>query len=276
MNTDNNTYLSRAAGHYKSLFTLPGFWLIIILTGIISIIGSVTAFVIAYQTEQGAMEGLVFGFQVFLFPLSITDQFLHYFITKEDVVLNRKRLAALSLFVSVIWIAVLNVGAILQAALNTQFVIYYASIFAAALALGFRYLVFKTVSEFNRWQCVFAILLQPLAYLLSLLFAAVRLSNPYTINTWLFCEIVLLGFVTSGTILLFSSSIFIHKVNQIGLKMIGIGAISLFKAFLATWMGGLTRPLENYFDKLGSNSDVVLRLIAFKKQKALGQTFPKA
>lgn len=256
MEAPERTYLARVASRYKSLFTLPGYWLTMILILLISSTGSATAFAIAYQSWEKALEGLIFSLQVLILPIMATDFVLSLFM-KGDVIFDRRRIAGLSLFVCVALVVSMNVGAVIQAVLKKPS-LDYAAVFAVCLAVSIRHLVFTTVSQLKSWQLGFATSLQPLAYFLSLLSFQ---------NLWQ--PLVFSAVFASSTILVVSSYVFVYLINRKGEQAIGIGAISLFKAFLANWIGNATRPLEEHFEKLGLNSNVSVSLLAFRKERSL-------
>jgi putative membrane protein len=58
-------------------------------------------------------------------------------------------------------------------------------------------------------------------------------------------------------------SLFIFFLNRVGKKTLGIPSFSLLKAVLANWMADLTEPLETIFDRLGSERDIKVSMLAF-------------
>jgi putative membrane protein len=73
----------------------------------------------------------------------------------------------------------------------------------------------------------------------------------------------------SSSIILVSSYIFVKLIDRKGTQAVGIGSISLLKAFVANWVSSVTSPLEDYLEKLGSNTNFLISLLAFKKEDSL-------
>jgi putative membrane protein len=250
--------LTKAARHYRSLFSLPRYYTLIGLTILISVIGSLSGYAIAYNSLHRVLDGFVFSLQVLIIPTIIMDLFLFKIIIKYYIILDKRRGAGLSLFVCIIWVTVINIGAVSQSMLKNPFLLSYAVLFAVCLGILLRYLVVSTVTYLNLLQSIFAILLQPVLYFLSALLF---------FNLWQ--PIVFVAVLTSSSIILVSSYIFIKLINRKGIQALGIGAIPLLKAFIANWVSGVTKPLEDYLEKLGSNSNFLISLLTFKKEDSM-------
>lgn len=255
MENNNQEYLTKAASHYKSLFALPSYSTIIILKFLINIIGSLTAF---YLVRQDIITGIIFSFQVLFLPTLTSDFILFSFVFKRNIFFNKKRLAGLSLSISLILIISLNLGAVLQIVQKNKDVFKYAMLFATSFSISIRYLVFSVVAKIKSWQAVLSILLHPLIYFFSLLFF---------LNMWQ--PQIFLAIIISSLIFLISSYLFLKLIDMRGKRSIGIGALSLFKGFLANWIAGQTAPLENFFDKLGVKASVFINLLLFRKKEVV-------
>jgi putative membrane protein len=250
--------LTEAARHYRSLFSLPRYSLVIGITIVISVIGSLGAFALAYNSLQRAIEGLVFSLQVLIIPTIIGDAILSNILFDDKVVLDKRRGAGLSLFVCVILVTTLMVGAVFQLVLKKPVLLSYASLFAVCLAILLRYLVVSTVTYLHRLKAAFTIILQPgLCFLSTLLF----------FNLWQ--TLVFAAVLISSCIILGFSYVFIKLIDRKGMQAVGIGAISLFKAFVANWVSGATQPIEEYLDRLGSNSTFLISLLAFNSKEIM-------
>ncbi|MEE8322752.1 MAG: DUF2070 family protein, partial [Candidatus Bathyarchaeia archaeon] len=254
MKNNKSTGLTKAARHYRSLFSLPSYYNLIALTILINIIGSLIAFTIAYNSLQKMIDGLVFSLQVLIIPTITMDLFLFKIIIKDNTVLDERRGVGLSLFVCIIWVIAINVGAMFQLVLNNPALLSYAVLFAVCLGILLRYLVVTTVTYLNTLQSIFTILLQPVLYFLSVILF---------FNLWQFS--VFSAVLISSSIILISSYIFIKLIDRKGIQAVGIGAIPLLKAFVANWVSGVTQPLEDYLEILGSNTSFLISLLAFKK-----------
>lgn len=257
MGEQKKTYMTKAIRRYKSLFTFPEYWALILLTVLVNTLGSITAFIILFPLLEGAYRGLIFSLQVLTVPTIFIDAISAKLITRKDAIFNLKRSASLSLVLCGIWIITINVGAILQKALNIP-VLSYASLFGACMAISLRFLVFTSVTQLELWRAIISVILQPFICFLSAL------------AFWNFWNFLLLPVAIASTaILVIAAHVFISLVNRRGELAVGIGAIQLFKGFLANWIGGLTYPLEDYFEKLGSNADVSINILAFGSKESI-------
>jgi len=257
MKNSKSMGLTKAARHYRSLFSLPRYYTVIGLTILISIIGSLAAFTVAYNSLQRIVVGLVFSLQVLIIPTITMDLFLFKIIIKDNTVLDERRGAGLSLFVCIVWVTAINVGAVFQLVLNNPVLLSYAVLFAVCLGILLRYLVVSTVTYLNPLQSIFTILLQPMFYFVSVLLF---------FNLWQ--PMVFSAVLISSIIILVSSYIFIKLIDRKGTQAVGIGAIPLLKAFVANWVSGVTPPLEDYLEKMGSNTNFLISLLAFKKEES--------
>ena len=71
------TYITNAIRRYRSLFSFPEYWVILLLTLIVNFLGSITAFMFAYSFSEGIYKGFIFGLQVLTIPTIV-------FHSKED------------------------------------------------------------------------------------------------------------------------------------------------------------------------------------------------
>lgn len=251
-------YLTNAVRRYRSLFTFPGYRALVTLIPLISILGSILAFMTLYPPLESVYKGAVYGIQVLIVPTLVMDVTSAWFITRKDAIFNLKRTAALSLVSCVIWLVILVVGGLFQRTFTTVNLLGFASVFGACMAIVFRFLVLISVSQLEPWRAGLTILLQPAGCLLS------------TLAFWnLWTPTIFLVVIASTAILMVSTLIFISLVNRHGELAVGIGAIALFKGFLANWIGNLNVPLEGYFEKLGSVTDVSVALLNFGDKESL-------
>ncbi|NIW13015.1 MAG: DUF2070 family protein, partial [Candidatus Thorarchaeota archaeon] len=65
-------------------------------------------------------------------------------------------------------------------------------------------------------------------------------------------------------IALLAVSLFGFLVNRVGRREFGISSLPLFKAFVSNWTENLNAPLEGFFERLGSEQDVKLSILAFR------------
>jgi putative membrane protein len=175
-----------------------------------------------------------------------------------DVIFNLKRNVSLSLVLCGFMGLTLIFGAVLQRLLTSTEILFYASIFNFCIILPFRFLVSISVTQLASFRTLLSTILQPILYLFS------------TMMFWsIWHPVIIYAIILASTILLTASFVFIHVVNKHGELAIGIGAINLFKGFLANWLENKTYPLEKHFEKLGSTSDVSIAVLAFGKKESI-------
>ncbi|MEM2921156.1 MAG: DUF2070 family protein [Candidatus Bathyarchaeia archaeon] len=244
-----HSYLIDAARYYRRLFKFPSYPNILILTVCEAALGSLLAFLVIYPSVKGLIDGLLFAVMVFILPTFMLDFLISRYIIKS-LVLDLRRIAALSLVATLFQVMILNISS-LSRVFTERFWLTQGFFLGVCVACQFRVLVLKCVSTLDNRRLYFASLLPPL---LSGLIGT-RWFAPT-------CQQILV-MVTVISILIGAALMFVYIVNTHGKSFIGIGAVDLFKAFLANWLVGLTAPLEEYFDALGEEADVTVRLLGF-------------
>lgn len=245
-------YLTGAVHRYDALFTFPSYRVLLILFVFLSLTGSIAAFIIASPTLIGLIGGALFSVQVLIVPILAIDVFTWRMLLTENSIFNLKRLMALSTFAALICIVAMNLGAVGQALIGNPLLLSRASVFGACITLAVRYLVYSSTTSLKSSKLALAMTLQPTLILLS------------TASFWqIWSPTLLLSIGVSCTLLLLATQLFVFLVNRRGELTVGIGSLALFQGFLANWLEDLTYPLEGYFEKLGSNTDVHVALLAF-------------
>ncbi len=250
-NINKQNYVTKAASHYRRLFSLPSHLRLLLLTVTLNLVGTWIAFQLASSSRF-----LVFGGLVLTTSSLIADIILSTFVITKDLVFTRRRIAGISFFVCLIWVIIVVISSLIQFVLNTEHVLQYASFFSVSTGFAFRTLIFVVITTINKWKRIVAICLQPSLYLISLIwFWNIDVNN----NNFIFATI------TSTIILCASTFIFITLINIKGNKAIGIGAITLFKYFLLNWIANINSSLEEHFETIGVETQALISLLAFKK-----------
>ncbi|UCH03098.1 MAG: DUF2070 family protein [Candidatus Bathyarchaeota archaeon] len=258
INSQKTAYVTKAASYYKKLFSFPKYWILIALIFTLNVFSSIIVFLVVFSTFWGMIRGFLFGILALSCPMILADMISVNLITKTDVIFNLKRSASLSLVLCGFIQIILFFGAVLQKLLANSIILFYSSIFSVCIILSFRFLVLVIVTELKSFRVMLSIILQPLLYLFSIMMFW-RIWHP----------VIILAMILTSSVMLIASFVFIYFVNKQGELAIGIGAIDLFKGFLANWLEDLTYPLETYFEKIGSISDVSIAILAFGKKEAI-------
>lgn len=251
INTNKQNYVTRAASHYRRLFSLPNHLKLLVITIIANLLGSWVAFQFMFSARP-----FVFGSLVLTLSTLAADTILFTFVITNDPVFTRRRLSGISFFVCLLWIIILVMSSLLQLALSTE-ILLYASFFSASSGYALRTLIFTVISTLNKWKYVLSIALQPSLYLIFLFFFWNLDSTAGNI---------ILATLASTIILCLATFTFITLINSKGNQAIGIGAITLFKHFLLNWIANKYDSLETHFEQIGIETQTLISLLAFKKK----------
>jgi putative membrane protein len=254
INTNKQDYVTRAASHYRRLFSLPNHLTLLLVTVIGNLFGSWVSFQFALSARP-----FVFGSLVLTLSTLAADMILFAFVITNDPVFTRRRLSGISFFVCLLWIMVLVISSFLQFVFGIE-IFLYASFFATSSGYALRTLIFTVISTLKKWKIVLSITLQPSFY-----FIALFIFWNLDMTAW---RMVLATFV-STTVLCLATYLFITLINLKGSQSIGIGAITLFKHFLLNWIADIYDSLETHFEKIGVETHTLISLLAFKQNSVV-------
>lgn len=242
----SGSYLSEAVSHYGSLFTVPSHTRIVVYLFLSGVIGGALTFVISQPSLTNLLRGTVFGFFTLTLASLFSDIVAWLSVIKNDIILTSRRSSALSLVMCYIWVTLLIVGSAAGQTINA-FLLGFSIVFAVRL------LVISSISSLTIGKGLLASFFQPVFCFL----AASIFWN--LINTR-----YIFAVTATSLILLASVSIFLKIIDRYGEKKIGLGAILLFKAFIADWMADVNRPLEELFEKLSYTDSVLITTLGFR------------
>ncbi len=247
-----NEDVSKAVGHYSSLFTLPSHRKIVVL------LFSLCLLVGVFFPLKTGLLGLSFGIILFFITMS-TDFAVFKIWMKNDPIFNFRRCSAISFFSYLIWSIFIFMGNIIFYFFRRMISIWVnLYILGFCVALILRLMVFSTVSFTDRGSIVFSTFLQPTFCNIILI-----------LGEYSFTTRNLLFLLLSSSIALSIISLFIRLLNRVGEKQIGISSLILFKAFLANWIADLNVPLESLFERFGHEHEIKLSLMAFRSNKTI-------
>ena len=250
MSEEKRSYLMGAIRHYRSLFAFPAYSSLVLATVATALLGCVLAFIIGTHSVASLFSGLLFAVIAFSLPMIGLDIVMSRSVTKSDPILDLRRMAALTLGTTVLWMVILNFWAIIQTSMNSLGLVR-GFFFGVSATCSFRILVLRCVSPLKKSRLCVVAFLPPIA-------------SGSVASIWLTASPRLLAVTVSTLVLLTAAAwVFVYLVNQHGKSSVGIGAIDLFKAFLANWILGVTSPLEGYFEKMGRETDIVIKLLGF-------------
>jgi len=254
-------YTSKAVKRYSSLFTLPSHARIVFLLSALCVLGGALAILPLHLSYYGLILSLVFG-GFFLFITLSFDFVISHTSMRADPIFNLRRCSALSLFSCLAWFGFMSLGSLVSALFNNPnvWVRFFFLGFCGALML--RLLVFFTISFADYGRVFVSSLLQPLLCVIPILFMGAVIG--YDLGSHL-----LVFFLFSVSIAVVTVFLFKYLLDGVGKRALGISSSSLFKAFFANWTEDLNAPLEDFFEKLGSEQDVKISLLAFRNKKGI-------
>jgi len=254
-------YIGGTVKHYSSLFTLPSREKIILSLLVLCILGGALGILLCRPSYSSFALGLIFGGSVFLVVIA-SDLVISRFFMIDDPIFNFRRCSALSLFSNLIWLGIILLGSIIGFFLENPGLWTKFFLLGFCAVLMVRLIVFSATSFANSGRVFLSSVLQPVLYMIPAFFAGPATGFGLTVSLILF--VVLSVSVVGLTALLFT-----FFVNRVGKQAVGIPSLSLFKAFMANWTEDLNAPLESFFERLGSERDVGLSLLAFKGSRGV-------
>jgi len=255
----SNKSVDKIVDRYSQLFTLPSHKVINLSLFISCLVGGLLVTLPLISSLYGVFLGLVQGIFAFLVTLLVDFGTTQIFM-KDDPILNLRRCSFLSFsscLVLFIFIFFANLTSVSFGSLNLLVKLSSLGFF---VALTLRLLVFSTVSSVNYWRVFFSAFLQP-TLLLVILFLI-----PSTLYNFIY---QFSSFLVSIIAAIFGVQLFNLLLNRIGKEFLGIPSISLFKVFLANWTEGLNKPIEEVFEQLGNERDIIVSLLALKANNRL-------
>ncbi|KYH37179.1 MAG: hypothetical protein AYL29_008520 [Candidatus Bathyarchaeota archaeon B24] len=222
--------------YYRRLFKLPG--LQTILLGHLSL-GVLWGLYLGFSLDS-VLKGLIAFTAV-----SLASDAIVYLLCKREPLLRFRRLLGLSLVSnSIVLLAGLTLSPLALLDISPERV-WMAGF---PLSTGLRVLVFRSLL----FEGVFQILsvVQPLLCLLVIVYVyGVRLHP--------------MVFLSMGSAAL-TSFIYLQLVSREAKHILGLDGLSLFRAFLSSWMENLSDPMEQVMEAVGVEGSGRLDVLAFK------------
>jgi putative membrane protein len=250
--------MEKAVEHYSSLFKLPPYGKVVLLLALICVGGGFLSTIILFPSFAGFVSGTLLGVSLFFTNL-IIDHVLSILISGRDPIYDRRRVVALSLFSWGLWFLFIFVGV----AFAKLFVLSFWAIrfcllgFSAVTILRLIALFSTSSADYAR---LFAVsILQPCSCIIPFLVFWAGIGYPIAS--------VILFSISSLAVSLLSSLFFVSILNHVGMQVLGVPSLSLFKAFLLNWIADLNAPFEELLEKFGENQNVEVSLIKFNSSK---------
>lgn len=250
--------IERAVKYYSSLFVLPSYRKITLLTFLSYVTGGILTIFLLDLSLSGIALALQFSLLLFLLS-AISNLVIKQVFLKSDPIYSTRRCAALSMFSILLWFGFLIVGSLLTFLFNSwSFWIDLFSIGFAAICI-LRLIVFSSTSFTSYWRAVGSSLTQPLICLLPMFYVTYSVNYPFDSN-------LIVYLLVSIPISILTAATFTSSVNNVGTKTFQIPTTSVLKAFLANWMENLNAPVESLFESFGREKTIDFSLLAFKTE----------
>ena len=248
--------IERAVKHYSSLFVLPSYRRVVLLTLLLCVTSSILLLSLIAETD--IVLSLQFG--ALLFSLSaVSDLISRQAFLGSDPIYNLRRCAALSMFSLLLWFGFIFIGSLLTRFISWGFWFDLFSIGFAAVCI-LRLIVLLSTSFESYLKTLGASLAQPTICLVSMFYAASFRSYALE-STW-----VVGFFPLSIVVSILTAHIFISSVNDLGVKAFQTPTTMILKAFLVNWMEDLTAPIESIFERFGKEKTIDFSLLGFGGQ----------
>ncbi|MEM3585711.1 MAG: DUF2070 family protein [Candidatus Jordarchaeaceae archaeon] len=257
--------MEQTASLYRWLFRLPNMKKILLLSlGMPLIIGVLARIIIFPLTSlaNNIFMGIIEGLFAFFTPIILSALAAYALMKGYRSVWDLRRSVALSflcfLFLGFIYV----IGAILSRLTNVPLVLSISFVFGVSTTFLLRFLVFRTMTEFNILRPLLAALSQPfLLIILFLLFERFPFF-PRIVDT-------LIVFATNLVVFGVAVIVYLWLVDRPILKSLGVRGLRLFYGFLLEWMKNESGLMEENFEKIGETASLPVLTLLFKNSEAL-------
>lgn len=251
--------MDRVVKRYSSLFRLPSARKVFLLSALSCVGGGLLSTVALFPSLKGLTYGFLLGLAVFSASLA-ADYAASTLILKRGTIYNLRRTMALSLFCWAIWLLFIFLGAGLTSLLGLQewWIRFCLMGFSATIML--RLVVFSSTSAMSYGRFLAASFLQPFLCIVPFLTFWTGIGNSITLRVPAFL-------LFSAFVALVSTFTFLHFLDNVGKRALGMQSLSLFRAFMLNWVLGLNAPFEQLLEELGEKRDVEACLLKFASAK---------
>ena len=237
------------ASRYRHLFTLPSFSALIVYGGLASIGFSVLSLGLA-----GLISSIP-AFAVFLFSAMAISSAIR--IIDRRTIATLRRSQALLLAGELLWLLVAAVGAACSLISGSPNSLANAILFGAFLCAGFEFLIIEGAFQKNVTASLALAAVHPVSTLL-----VIRYTD---LTTHLDAAAASSGAVALGLLVAFPLLMRRRKTS------VGHDSLSLFQAFMKTWVAGDADELERIISDHSEEIEVTTKVLRFRTK--VGDTF---
>jgi putative membrane protein len=251
--------MDRVVNRYSLLFRLPSDRKVFLLSVLSCVGGGLLSSAALFPSFKGLTYGFLLAIGVFAASLA-ADYATSKLILKRDTIYDLRRTMALSLFCWAIWFLFIFLGAGLAVVLGSEewWIRFCLVGFSAAIML--RLVVFSSTSATSHARFIAASFLQPFLCMVPFLAFWTGIGNSITPRVPAFI-------LFSVAVSLVATFTFLHFLDSVGKRELGIRSLSLFRAFMLNWVLGLNAPFEHLLEQLGEKRNVEASLLKFASAK---------
>ena len=257
MSTDDSLQQSMgsAVKRYSSLFRLPSIKTAILLLAVSCLAAGLFSTITLSSLLSGLGIGLFLVVAIFLGTI-LVDYFIDSAVFKRQTIFNLRREMVLSVFSWGIWLIFILLGSVLSVAQSSQSWWIRLCLLGYSAATIARMVIFSSTVSLRYAKILVATFLQPTVIMVLFLIFWSQTGHFVTVQIMVF-----ILFSVAATLV--SSYAFLHFIDRIGEKTLGMRSLSLFRAFMLNWVLSLNAPFEELLENLGESKDVETRFVKF-------------
>lgn len=245
---EEQNYVTGAVRQYSRLFTFPSYRRLLIIMLLLVTLVIEAGFLLVSFSLSSLFRGLLFSFGILLVPTICADTVTSHF--SKDAILDRRRLTALSAVTTSVWAIIVLAGDVLWLAsglVGSE----RAFFLGASLMIGFRFLVVKSMTSLEGLDFLNVLFLPPS---LCLVTASVLWWPP---------SAMLLATLGTAAVLVSAGILFMWILERHGQRLVGVGAVKLFRGFISDWLCDVMTPLEESLEEMAEKTDASAVVIVF-------------
>lgn len=254
-----NEYIDETVKRYSTLFTLPSHKTLLIELFLVCLSAGILVNVaLRLSQPYGLMLGLILGGTFYALTLA-TDFIIDLSSDNVDPVFNMRRCSALSLYSLLLWLVVMFIGVVVNLVSPGIWFRFFLLGFCATLAL--RLLVFLAVSFAGLPKIAVFAGLQPVLYIVSVVYTASTVSTFYL-------NMPLLTFaLLSVSVTITALCVYMYLIDRVGFALLGVGSFSVLRAFMANWTEDWNGPFEQLFERFSQENEITISRLSFRNSR---------
>lgn len=239
---------------YRSFFSLPSKSFLAVQIMLIGMLFCTISYWLALGSE-GITVGLIDG----AISLGLSGIICGHMICKKDGFLTARRALGLILF-GIIFVGIgILIGGLLAKAFVNSLILERTYFLTCGVVVVYEYIVIAAVSKDKGIRELFESLAQPTSIVL------VHSAVIFIFEGILFAYGVLM-FILTCAVSIMTAKLYYSRIEDVGKKILGVGSVSLFRSFIASFILDESEFLENDLKRLSVTKDVEIRTLSFKNE----------